>query len=119
MKNNRAIWLSLGLSAALIAAGIWFLSDGLYLFGGRWGGWHMPRHGMMGHGGMGLVMGIFWLVVLGALGLLIAGLFPGRRGDNAAAHDVPDALEILKRRYARGEIDEVSFKSMRRELGQG
>ena len=63
MKRNSATLFSIGLSVALIALGIWFLSSqyGLYRFGS--GRWFMP-HGMMTGGPVGLVMILFWVIVI-------------------------------------------------------
>jgi putative membrane protein len=66
----------------------------------------MGGYGMMaGMGWLGLVlMGLFWV---GVILLVIWGLsnaFPSRR---QAAE--PDADEILKRRYARGEISREAY----------
>lgn len=66
--------------------------------------------------GMLLGMGVFslvWVLILTALVLLVRWLWvqarPASRGEEAA-------LEILKRRYARGEITREEFESMRRDL---
>ncbi len=118
MKSKTATLLSLGLSAALIAVGIWFLSDyhSLFGYGGR--GWHMPHHRMMGPGGMGFIMILFWVMVLGAVVLVISSLLSGRsHSDRRMPDPQQDAVEILKRCYARGEIDKTQFDAMRREVG--
>ena len=60
MKSKTAILMSLGLSVALIAMGIWFLSGNHFIFGYGGRGWHMPHYRMMGFGGMGIFMILFW-----------------------------------------------------------
>ncbi len=92
------------------------------LFGLVGGG--MMGSGMMGWGGysfgiwgiiMGIVMLLFWVLVIGGIVLLVVWLF--RQGQPAAA--VPGgrgALHILKERYARGEISREQYQEMRREL---
>ena len=72
----------------------------------------MP-HGIMGFGGMGIMRGLFGGVVILALVLLVAAAFSGRH-----SRHVEDAMEILKIRYARGEIDKHRFDTIRRELRQ-
>jgi putative membrane protein len=77
---------------------------------------------MMGWGGYGgFGMGLFgWLFMLVFWGLIIVGLVlvvrwlwdHGRPG--AGAGDAP--LEILKRRYARGEISKEEFDRMKQDL---
>lgn len=112
MNRKTSTLLSIGLSAALVAIAIWFLFDHQ---SDMWDAetWHMP-HAMMGFGGMGIMLALFWGVVILALVLLVAAAFSGRHSRHAE-----DALEILKIRYARGEIDKPRFDAMRRELQQG
>lgn len=74
-----------------------------------WGGdfgWH---YGLMGFGGL-----LFW-------GLVIAAIVFALRGQRCCHHryDQPGektALDILKARYARGEIDDDEFRRRRKEL---
>ena len=69
---------------------------------------------MWGAGGlvMMLMMLVFW-------GLIIAGLVIGLRWllgqGRPGARD--EALEILRQRYARGEIEKQEFDTRRRDLG--
>lgn len=72
------------------------------------GGWNM----MADAGWLGMViMALFWL---GVIALVVWGV------SNLAAprHTTvePDALEMVKRRYARGEIDREEFERMREAL---
>jgi len=79
--------------------------------------WQWGMHPMMfmwGAGGlvMMLMMFLFW-------GVMIAGLVVGLRwliGQGRPAHR-DEALEILRQRYARGEIDKQEFEARRRDLG--
>lgn len=62
---------------------------------------------------------ILWLVLLGLfIWALVRGLTRSSRG--AGSHHSPerslDALEILRQRYARGEIDTATFEQMRERL---
>jgi putative membrane protein len=67
---------------------------------------------MSGFGGLGMiVMVLFWI---GAMVLVVWGaskLFPARQPNVG-----PDALAILKRRYARGEISREEFAQSRAAL---
>ena len=112
MDRKTSTFLSIGISAALVAGAIWFLFNH---HNDMWaaGPWTMP-HGMMMGGGMGFLMMLFWAVVLIALVLLISAAFSGRR---PSSH-TESALEILQKRYARGEIEKDRFDAMRRELQQ-
>lgn len=104
----------------MIAAGIWFFSSpyhyGRFNYGG--GAWFMPYGMMAGGAGVGLVMFLFWIIVIVSLAVLVSGLFAGRSDARNACGNWsgPDAVEILKRRYARGEINKVEYEQMRHEL---
>jgi len=54
---------------------------------------------------------LFWV------GVAVLIMWAVRNGGNSAGRDRPDrALEVLKERYARGEIDDDEFRSRRSEL---
>ena len=67
---------------------------------------------MMGSGmsGMMLLMAIGWLLLVGAVAVAIWWLLNRRR----SAGDL--ALDVLRKRYARGEITREEFESKRRDL---
>ena len=69
--------------------------------------------GMMGAWGWVWMLAglLFWVGVVVLVVWGASALF-GRRGDAAE----PDALELLRRRYARGEIGEAEFEHARRAL---
>jgi putative membrane protein len=89
----------------------------------QWRGYGQgPGAGMMGWGyGMGwlgmILMGLFWIAIIVGIIFLIRWLFvsTGARGHGTISEDSP--LEILKRRYARGEINKEEFEQKRRDLG--
>jgi putative membrane protein len=74
-----------------------------------WGSWSI---------GMMLMMFLFWAAVIVAIVFLIRWLVTaGNRGQQTVAgHGAESALDILKKRYARGEIGKAEFQDMRREL---
>jgi putative membrane protein len=78
--------------------------------------WQWGMHPMMfmwGAGGMVmLMMLVFW-------GLVIAGLVLGVRWLAGQGRGAPrdEALEILRQRYARGEIGKEEFETRKRDLG--
>ena len=115
MNRKTSTLLSLGVSAILIAIGVWFLYNHSF---GVWPGhsrWAMGHHGMMG-GGMGIVMIIFWMILIAAVVLLLSGAINGLRGTKHNREDASNPLDILKQRYARGEIDKTEFEEKQRDL---
>ncbi len=120
MNRKASTLLSLGISIALIAGTIWFLFNYHNSFGYGNGRWVMPHHMTIGGGGMGIVMILFWVAVIAAIAMVVSGIASsGRRTTGGPDRGKPsDALEILKGRYARGEIDKTQYQSMKRELQQ-
>ena len=56
---------------------------------------------------------LFWIVLIAGVVFLVRWLMErNKRGTSLDA----SALEILKRRYARGEIDRETFEQMKKEL---
>jgi putative membrane protein len=60
-----------------------------------------------------IVGGLFWLA---ALGLLIWALVRWLGSRSQTPPPGPSALEILRQRYARGEIDTATFEQLRERL---
>lgn len=114
MSRKASMLLSIGISIALIAGAIWFLNSRLGYGMGYWG---MPHHRMMGGGYMGIFMILFWVVVMAAIALVISGALSekstSRRQEPPAP---PNALDVLKRRYAAGEIDKARYEAMKKEI---
>jgi putative membrane protein len=89
--------------------------------GGRYNDWH-PGPGMMGNWGMGWFGGIFmmffWVLVIVGLILLVRWLIQATGRKEFAGNPGSKALEILKERYARGDIDKAQFESMKHDLSK-
>ena len=115
MNRATSTLLSIGASALLIAVGIWFLYDCNTEMWPEKGGWAMGHHTMMG-GGMSMVMIIFWIIIITVFVLLISGAINGSRGSKPNEDDMQNALEIIKTRYARGEIDKDEYEGKLRDL---
>jgi putative membrane protein len=70
---------------------------------------------MDGGSGMGITWIFGWLILAIIVGLAIRGICASRkRNGNVPADD--EALDILRQRYARGEITEEEFEHMKHEL---
>jgi putative membrane protein len=82
-----------------------------------YGGWGMMRTGMMGGLGFMWLMPIFWLVILGLIIWAIAAVV-GRSGESRGqgSPKTDSALEILKQRYARGEIGKEEYEQKKRDI---
>jgi putative membrane protein len=84
-------------------------------------GWQGYGYGMMGPGMMGgfgtmFLMPFLWIVVLGLIiwAVVAAVRRPGESDSTTRSAD--SALEILKRRYARGEINREEYEEKKKDL---
>ena len=78
--------------------------------------WH--GFGNMGWGwfGVGMIpMIVFWVVVILALAALVKWLSGGERGSERGFSG-QRPIDILKARYAKGELTREQFEQMKREL---
>ncbi len=67
--------------------------------------------------GGGLVMLLFWLLVI--VGIISLARYLVKRqenGDHHHHHGGNSALDILKERYARGEIDKNEYEEKKKEI---
>ena len=70
---------------------------------------------MMNTSAMGIVMWIFWIIVVVAVVLVAKLMIVGLPGKSANTSESP--LEILQKRYASGDINQEEFERMKKELG--
>jgi putative membrane protein len=109
----------------------------LLLGGAGMMGFGMMGPGMMGgYGGMGGMMGgfgaqgfafnplvailslVFWALIIAGIVILVVWLARNAGRTGLAASSSDPALEILKTRYAKGEITKEQFEEMRHTLAQ-
>ncbi len=77
------------------------------MWGGGWHGWFL-----------GPLMMVFWLALLvGAVILVLRWLGASNRIEPRRTKAGSDALEILRARFAKGEIDMAEFEERRALLG--
>jgi uncharacterized membrane protein len=121
-SSNRTLWIGLGILALLA------------LVASSWGGGMMFDRGMVGPLGVRPFIGAPWLIGVWGFGMLVRLLFvggliflvvrlfggPRRRRytyDDDYIHRAElTPQEILRRRYAAGEISREQYEDMRRTL---
>jgi len=94
----------LSADTALAQHGEWGMGPGMM---GHW--WGFGWHG-------GIFMIVFWVVVLLFLVLLIKWLVQSGGRDKTTGDNADHALEILRERYARGEIEKEEFDAKKKDL---
>ena len=113
-KNVKAALIIGGVIVALMI--IVPLGFGL-ISGWQYGGWGMMGPGMMGGFGTMWLMPVFWILILGlviwAAAALVRGLSEPKGTSTSRAHS---ALDILKRRYAEGEISKEEYEDKKKDL---
>lgn len=68
---------------------------------------------MMGGFGFGFGM-LFWLVII--VGIIVGAIWLWNGPRSASEPGSKRALDVLKERYARGEIDKSTYLEQKREL---
>ena len=77
-------------------------------------GWMMSGLGV-GYGLFGwLLMLLFWILIIAGIVLAVRWFFNEGKLNGSRVEETP--LDILKKRYASGEIDKEEFETMRQEL---
>ena len=112
-KNLKTILIIAGIIVAVLV--ILSVVPGL-IWGGQYGSWGMMGPGMMGGYGTMFFMPVLWIVILGLIiWAVAAAVRPGEyRGSDSVT--APSALELLKKRYASGEINKEEFEEKKKDL---
>ena len=95
----------------LISAGLWACAPGRYE--GPMGGWGQGWGPMMyyGHGGV-----FMWLLFLALVAVVIFLVVRTSKLSGQAQPPAETPLDILKKRYAKGEITKEEYDRMKNEL---
>lgn len=106
----------------LLVGGAGMMGFGGFGMGGMMGGYGgmMGGYGAQGFGfnPIGAILSlVFWGLIIGGVVLLVVWLAhnAGRTALGASAGEAP--LDILKTRYAKGEITKEQFDAIKRDLG--
>lgn len=67
-----------------------------------------------GHFFGGGFMWLFWILIIAGIFFIFQAMAKGGSGNSLPDKESP--LEILKKRYARGEIEEEEYERRRKEL---
>ncbi len=87
------------------------------IWGWQGGGWGMMGPGMMGGFGWMWFMPIFGILILGLIIWAVAAAVRGASQPSGSDSSRPDsALEVLKKRYARGEINKEEYEEKKKDL---
>lgn len=74
-------------------------------------------HGMLGFGfGGGIMMIVFWGILVLFAFMLYKGVFDIGRSAPAHLPSWPEPEEIIRQRYAKGEIDRAEYEELRKTL---
>ncbi len=104
--NKTVFWVIIAVLATILIITVLPLTfyPGRFQGGHMMGGWHMT-----GFGG-----GFMWLVIIIFVVLVIYLLAGGVSPEKEKPSEEP--LEILKRRYARGELTREEFEEMKKQI---
>ena len=115
--------MSKNIKTALIISGVIItIAIVVPLVFGAVSGWQSGGWGMMGAGMIGgfswwwfmpIFMILFWGLAIWGIVALVQGL-SGSRGSDSSRAD--SALEVLKKRYARGEINKEEYEEKKKDL---
>jgi len=99
--------------SAMLLSGLFLLAcdgyNGMYY--GPMGRGHMYGYGMYGTGGW--FMGIIWIVILVLIGY---GIYYFIKNKDIASGTAEPPLDILKKRYAKGEITKKEYEQIKKDL---
>ena len=64
----------------------------------------------------GLLMGVYGSGVLGVILMIVGAVMSGKKEDDSEREVEDDAIDILEKRYAKGEITKEEFDKIKKDL---
>lgn len=114
--TSRSVLITVAVVLGVLFLFPTFLMGGMFPFGGMMGGWMGPDTSVTWGWGWGWVFPlVFWGGIIATIVFLVRGAGQGGAGSPPPGGET--ALDILKKRYARGQITKAEFDEMRRDLG--
>jgi putative membrane protein len=115
MKSSKTfMWAMLTILLLLVG------DEALAQWGGGYGSWGMGRGMMFGRWGTGwlgmIFMIAFWILLIVCLVLLVRWLIHSTTGNRDVQKGNSKAVDILKERYARGEITRAEFDKIKHHI---
>ena len=87
------------------------------IWGWPYGGWGMMWPGMMAGFGWMWLMPILWIVFVGLIiWAIVAAVRTSHESKGSDSSKAESALEMLKKRYARGEISKEEYEEKKKDL---
>jgi len=115
MNQNQKTALIIG--GVVVVILVFILLGLLFLWGFRGAGFGMMGPGMMGGYGSMFLVPIFFIVILGLVIWAVVAATQKQNSNIASSdHKTEMPLDILKRRYAQGEIDKEEYETKKRDL---
>jgi putative membrane protein len=115
MNQSQKVALIIGIS--VLAVLLFIVLGFIFFWGLRGGGFGMMGPGMMGGYGSMFLVPIFFIVLLGLIiWVVVAALQKTNSSTENSTRVSDEPLEILKRRYAQGEIDREEYEMKRKDL---
>ncbi len=112
-NESRSVWAIVAVVSLVLVLFIALMMGGGVMGGGMMGNWNW---GSGGNPLGGLLTLVFWALLIGGVLVVVLWALGQVRPTNNDAGNQQDALEILKQRYARGEINKEQFEQIKRDL---
>ncbi len=115
MNQSKKAALIIGI--VIVAVLLLMVLGFIFLWGLRGGSFGMMGPGMMGGYGSMFLVPIIFIVVLGLIiWVVVAALQKTNSSTESSTKASDDPLDILKRRYAQGEIDKEEYEMKKKDL---